>query len=160
MNDTPGKKPSGYQYRKARKEADAAAAEREQDRGDITTRLKDRVAQFRAEPYDALGNQRFANNVARALAEALLEDESIPLEVKAKLVADQLDRVAATHSKALNAERIEELQRKAGVKKPPKADAARVIPINGSGSLRAGSRIQSVSAVSGSMPDVPPKADE
>lgn len=153
------KKPSGHEFRQRRKREAEEAAARERDRTGLTANLKQRIAEIRVQPMDALGNQTFANNVARVLAEALLDDDTLPLEQKSKLVGEQLDRIAATHSKAINSERIRALQNKAGVTKVAKPDAARVVPVGAGSTVRAGSRLQRRVQVSGPLPDVSSEED-
>lgn len=131
------KKPSGASNRRRRREEATASAERERQRAGINERLRIAVDEIRQEPNDPLGNQRFANRIARTLAELLLDDPTLPLEMKAKLVNEQLDRIASTTTKATTAAAIAVLQGKAQEsKKKGAADAARV-PVGASSPLRS-----------------------
>jgi hypothetical protein len=126
----------------------------------VLTEADERLLASIAEPsMTAAGNAEFANNLATAWACIYSRNQSIEGRERGELTLAAIDRIGRTTTKAAHAEEIRGLKAKAGLTAKVKPDAARVIPINGSGPLRAAGRIQRGAKVSGLVPDAPGEGD-
>ena len=93
-------------------------------------------------PGDPLGNSVWANKAAAELAWLGLGFALDPKVVaQMKMVGTFLDRVSGTQTKATIASEIRGLQERAGLR-GRKSTTTRLVPVDGSGALRATGRIQ------------------
>lgn len=105
---------SGAQKRKAKRERLEQDAERERQRAGLQDMWHELLQRLGPPPGDPLGNVEFVNNLAVGMAWIVAHDATIPLEERCKQVANLIDRVGYTQSRALTARRIREIKEGAG----------------------------------------------
>lgn len=132
-----GKKPSGAEFRKRRKQEAQQAAARERDRSGATNDERALLKRVGEPGLDPLKNQEWANNAAAAMAFITLNDETIPRETRFKQTADFIDRIASTRSPASTAKHIRELKKKAGMVDEPVSKSNAVVSVGAGRTLRA-----------------------
>lgn len=114
------KKPSGAEYRKRRKQAAVEDAERERERSGEEAQSDELIRRVGDPPLDPIGNQRYANNLATAMAHITVWDKTIPREQRFKQAKEFLAVVGMTKDSAAVAARLERLEKQRGIEPEPR----------------------------------------
>lgn len=128
MDNAPPKRPSGAQQRKAARDRQRDAEERERDRSGNNAAEDTLIATVGEPPIDPVGNQRWANNLASAMAWITVRDKSIPREMRFKQAKELLAVVGLTKDSAATAARLEALEKARGIGPESKTNGVDTLP--------------------------------
>ncbi len=132
-------KPSGAEFRRRQREAEQHAREEQAARGDASPHLA-RLADLGAPPGDAVAGVEWAARVGLELLHQTITGPAIDERQRRKEALELLKAIAQATPRAVVAERIGQLQGKAGIGRVERADYPRVLIPPGTKVLRGASR--------------------
>lgn len=155
------KKPSGAEFRKRRKEGNEAYRRRAVEMGsEDATDLLQQYRDIPPPPDGALGGIAYANRIAVMMLREIATDPLLDAPDRRKQMKDTIAVIGMTSSKALQEERILEIERKLGMRNRlnDAADDNRSAPTGGK-TLRARRGAGRIDALSGSLPELSPEGE-